>query len=176
MIVEEIIALAGNIRLMMDIGDFRKSCPGVRLSTREGENLPDGPDVSRLYRVSGNHQILTDSGTESHWFFTFDSGCLTSYEVTARCDSSESHYGLLTGLYNSLFPIFSGTGVPGREIHPLIDYHELEAREMPAGGYPCDRYVIGAMHRWEDDSVDISLSIALVNPGYLFFQARAVVR
>lgn len=174
MLTQDIIDIAEKIHLMMDVVDFRAALPGIPLAPAEKNNgAPDGGTAGHN-RVFGNHRISGEGGAGGHCFFTFDSGKLTFFEINAQLDYSESNYTTLSYLFERLLPVLSEIHGAGKTVRPLMEYREFNRIPLPTDGYPCDRYVIGAMHRWEDGRDGIDLSFALMHPGYLFFQLRAI--
>jgi len=171
MLIQEIIDIAEKIHLMMDEGDFRAALPGIPLAPEEKKNGAPGGAAGHN-RVFGNHRIDGDGG---HCFFTFDSGKLTFYEINAQLDYIESNYMMLSDLFARLCPVLDGKYHPITTDRPPMEYREFSRIPLPTDGYPCDRYVIGAMRQWEDGGKNVALSFALMHPGYLFFQLRAIV-
>ncbi len=174
MLTQDIIDIAEKIHLMMDVVDFRAALPGIPLAPAEKNNgAPDGGTAGHN-RVFGNHRISGEDGAGGHCFFTFDSGKLTFYEINAQLDYSESSYMMLSDLFARLLPVLNEIHGAGKTVRPLMEYREFHRIPLPTDGYPCDRYVVGAMHRWEHGRDGIDLSFALMHPGYLFFQLRAI--
>lgn len=174
MIQQEIADLAGKLCLMMETAEFQKLLTGITLSATGKKDLSTDGNTIRENRLLGSHRIPGDNGADGHCFFTFESGKLTFYEINAQFDYNETNYGMLSGLFNELCPVLTEKYHQGKTIYPMKRFNELVPAKLPTDGYPCDRYIIGAMHQWEEDRKIVSLSFALVSPGYFFFQLRAI--
>ena len=170
-----IIHLAEKIHLAMDIGEFRELFPRVALSVPGEEKPSTGFTGSSATAAHGTCRIAGGHGECWNCFFTFDSGALVFYEINAQFGYDEANYELLSGLFGKLRPVLTERYGTGSLIHPPMDYAEFREKELPSDGYPCDRYVIGGMHRWSRNNANIDLSFSLISPGYLFFQLRAIL-
>lgn len=175
MIIQEITDLAEKLYLTMEAGEFRELLPGIPLAASGKKDLSMDNDAVLDNRLIGSHRILDEHGDDGHCFITFEFGKLAFYEINAQFDNNETNYGMLSGLFNALCPVLAKKYHQGKLIHPLKDFREFSLMQLPVDGYPCDRYVIGAMRQWEDGGKNVALSFALVHPGYLFFQLRAIL-
>ena len=126
-------------------------------------------------KIFGSHQITEPDNSSALFSFTFESGNMTLCELNAQFECKENNYNKLYDFFIKLSPVLSKIYTNEKIIHTNTEYRDFKNKELPTDGYPCDRYVIGAMSEWGIDREKINLSYSLMYPGFLFFQLRAII-